>query len=80
MQGDGCRFESDLLHSAGTALKKEKKMSDEDPTQDQLDELTRQRKPSTKRELTRKAEEYILRQARIADGEEEETPKRKGSQ
>jgi hypothetical protein len=42
-------------------------MKDKELTQKELDELTRARKPSTPKELTKKATEYILKKAEEAD-------------
>lgn len=43
-------------------------MADKDLTPDELAELTRARKPSVKKELTRKAIEYINKKAEEANG------------
>jgi len=43
-------------------------MTDKEPTQEELDELTRARNPSTAKELAKKAEKYILEQAEKANG------------
>lgn len=49
-------------------------MADDDLTQDELDELTRAKAPSTQKELTRKATEYILKEAEKANGKQLNLP------
>lgn len=39
-----------------------------EPSEDELKELTRARKPSTAKELSKKAQEYILKKAEEANG------------
>lgn len=43
-------------------------MSDEEWTAEELQEFTKAKKPSTKKELTKKAERYILKKAEEANG------------
>lgn len=43
-------------------------MAKDEPSKDELEELTKARKPSTQKELTRKAIAYIKKQAEEASG------------
>lgn len=43
-------------------------MTDKEMSEEQLAELTKQRKPSTQKELTEKARRYILKKAEEANG------------
>jgi hypothetical protein len=56
------------LSTCGDEHEKRKIMTAQEPTPDELDELTKARKPSTQKELSKKAQAYILKKAEEANG------------